>query len=387
MNPVAPLRNTPPSYIREILNIASSKDIISLAGGLPCPESFPMDIIETAMGAIATDKSLFQYAATSGYSPLINTITERYDVADGHDVLITNGSQQGIDLCTRVFINKGDKIVVEAPSYLGALQIFSIAQANLATVAQEHDGPNTVELEAHFTRGDVTFFYAIPDFHNPTGCCWSLEKRRQIAALCIRYKVLLIEDAPYREMRFSGHSLPTVASLCPEFAISLFSFSKMIAPGLRIGALITPKRYFSSFIKLKQATDLHTNVPLQALTHAILNHTDFDTSLTASKQRYKARYESLSKAFTSHSSYSKCTMAQVEGGMFIWLTLPDCDVGALAQQAIENSVAVVPSTEFYNDSGKAYHHSALRINFSYNSTDKIQEGIDRLANVMQEYIG
>jgi len=382
MNPVAPLRNTPPSYIREILSVVSNKDIISLAGGLPCPESFPMNIIETAMSTIATDKSLFQYAATSGYAPLINTITERYDVTDGHDVLITNGSQQGIDLCTRVFINKGDKIVAEAPSYLGALQIFSIAQATLATVAQENDGPNIKQLEAHFTQGDVSFFYAIPDFHNPTGCCWSLEKRQQVAALCLRYKVLLIEDAPYREMRFSGDSLPTVASLCPEFAISLFSFSKMIAPGLRIGALITPKRYFSSFNKLKQATDLHTNVPLQALTHAILNHTDFNTHLAASKQRYKARYESLAKAISSHPSYSKCTMAQVEGGMFIWLTLPNCDVSTIARQALENDVAVVPSTEFYNDDD--YHPSALRINFSYNSPEKIQDGIDRLAKVLKK---
>jgi 2-aminoadipate transaminase len=385
MNPVDPLRNTPPSYIREILSVVASKDIISLAGGLPCPNSFPMDIIETAMGTIANDKSLFQYAATAGYTPLINTITERYHVTDSHDVLITNGSQQGIDLCARVFINKGDKIIAEAPSYLGALQIFSIAQATLATVDQEHDGPNIEQLEAHFIQGDVSFFYAIPDFNNPTGCCWSLEKRQQVAALCIRYKVLLIEDSPYREIRFNGESLPTVASLCSEYAISLFSFSKMIAPGLRIGALITPKRYFSSFSKLKQATDLHTNVPLQALTHSILNHAEFHTHLAATNQRYKARYQALLEAITSSPFYEKCKMVHVDGGMFIWLTLPDCDVYALARAAIEKGVAIVPSTEFYSDDKD--HPSAVRINFSYNAPNKIQEGISRLNDVFKTFIG
>ena len=385
MQAVDPLRNTPPSYIREILSVVASNDIISLAGGLPCPDSFPMTIIDTAMRDIACDKSLFQYAATSGYEPLINTIRERYHVTDSQEVLITNGSQQGIDLCTRVFINKGDNIVAEAPSYLGALQIFSIAEANLATVDQENDGPNIQQLETHFIQGDVSFFYAIPDFHNPTGCCWSLEKRQQVADLCTRYEVLLIEDSPYREMRFSGDSLPTVASLCPEYAISLFSFSKMIAPGLRIGALITPTRYASSFNKLKQATDLHTNVPLQALTHAILNHTDFTTHLAATNQRYQTRYQALVTAITANPVYEKCTMVPVEGGMFIWLTLPDCDVYAVARAAIENGVAVVPSTEFYSD--KTEKAAALRINFSYNTPEKIEEGIRRLGDVLKEYIG
>jgi DNA-binding transcriptional MocR family regulator len=186
-------------------------------------------------------------------------------------------------------------------------------------------------------------------------------------------------------MRFSDDTLPTVASLCPEYAISLFSFSKMIAPGLRIGALITPTRYASSFNKLKQATDLHTNVPLQALTHAILNHADFTTHLAATNQRYQARYQALVTAIKSSHVYEKCTMISVDGGMFIWLTLPNCDVYAVARAAIENGVAVVPSTEFYSD--QAGPAAALRINFSYNAPEKIEEGIRRLGCVLETFIG
>jgi len=155
---------------------------------------------------------------------------------------------------------------------LGALQVFAIAKANIKSVPQQIDGPCIATLKQRFNQDNIKFFYAVPDFHNPTGCCWSLEKRRQVATLCEQYNVLLIEDAPYRELRFRGEALPLVSSLCPEHAITLRSFSKALIPGVRIAALITPKRYYSLLIKLKQAMDLHSNTPMQRLVFQLLQH-------------------------------------------------------------------------------------------------------------------
>lgn len=381
MNPVTHLLETKPSYIREILNLVSNNEIISLAGGLPCPDHFPMGMIEPLMQDIAKDKSLFQYSTTAGYPPLIEGLRDRYHLGDDHEVIITNGSQQGIDLCARVFLNKGDKVVVESPSYLGALQIFSIAQAQIKTVTQEQDGPNVEQLENHFSKGDIRFFYGIPDFHNPTGCCWSLEKRQQVAALCIRYNVVFIEDAPYREIRFTGKSLPLVSEFCPEQAILLYSFSKMISPGLRIGALILPKRWMTAFSTLKQATDLHTAVPTQQLILSILQHPGFSEHLNQTNTSYHLRYQSLQAAL-SVLPKDKFTHNTVNGGMFIWLKIPETDTLAVAKKAIENGVAVVPSVEFYSPQAKPC--SALRLNFSYNSPSKIKEGVQRLLPVLTE---
>jgi 2-aminoadipate transaminase len=385
MNPVTHLQTTKPSYIREILRVVSEGDIISLAGGLPCPERFPMAIIEELMPRITRDKTSFQYASTAGYRPLIDDLYTRYAIPDSHEIIITNGSQQGIDLCARVFINKGDKLLVENPSYLGALQIFSIAQAQALTVTQENDGPNLAQLEVHFARGDIRFFYGIPDFNNPTGCCWSLEKRRQVAELCVRYSVLFIEDAPYRNMRFTGEPLPTVSSFAPDHCIMLRSFSKMICPALRIAALITPKRWFSAFNTLKQATDLHTTVPMQRLAQGILQHPDFAAHLERTNQHYHLRYQALYQSLLD-LPHDRFTIKPVEGGMFVWLGLPTCDTLALATEALKNGVAVVPSSEFYVEDGN--HHtlpSALRLNFSYNSSEKIRQGVERLMPLLEKY--
>ncbi len=391
-HPIAPLTATKPSYIREILNLVKSSDVISLAGGLPSPETFAMDIIEPAMIKIAGDASLFQYAQTTGFEPLVTTIRQRYEVNDRQEVIVTNGSQQGIDLCIRAFIQPGDKVIVEAPSYLGALQILSLSQANVISITQEIDGPNLAELEQYFADGDITAFYGIPDFHNPTGCCWSLEKRQQVGELCLRYDVLFIEDAPYREMRFTGKPLPLASEFCTDNAIVLYSFSKMIAPGIRIGALITPKKWFSPLCTLKQATDLHTNIPMQALTHALLSQVTFDEHLCKINRFYQHRYQALCQSL-SHLPQLTYSYRQVDGGMFVWLSIPDCNVQALAKAAIEAGVAVVPSSEFYHPNylvrkcGDNTNISALRLNFSFNSPKVIEEAIQKLIPVLNNFGG
>jgi DNA-binding transcriptional MocR family regulator len=378
MTPAKHLTSIKPSYIREILSVVANDDIISLAGGLPSPETFPLRMIAGAVSEMATDKSLFQYAATAGYQPLIEFVKDRYQVSETQEVLITTGSQQGIDLCARVFLGRGDKVVVESPSYLGALQIFAVAQAEILSVNQSLDGPDIEQLERHFNVGDVKCFYAVPDFHNPTGCCWSLEKRRAVAELCIRYQVLLIEDAPYRAIRFSGEELPPVSDYCPDHSVYLQSFSKMISPGLRVAALITPKRWMPLFDKLKQATDLHTSVPSQFLAFKILGNPEFDQHLKNTIERYGNQYQTLANELESLGS--EYTFNVVQGGMFIWLNIPECDTLALAKRAIENGVAVVPSSEFYSsDLGQS---SALRLNFSHSPPDVLKEGVERLRTIL-----
>ena len=387
MTPVTAIADLKPSYIREILNLANHDDIISLAGGLPCPETFPTQILEEVMPAIAADKQLLQYAPTAGYAPLISHLHARFQVPETHGVMVTTGSQQGIDLCARVFLGHGDKVVTESPSYLGALQVFAIAQATVLSVTQESDGPNLQQLEDHFKAGDVKCFYTVPDFHNPTGCCWSLEKRQAVAALCIRYQVLLIEDAPYRDIRFSGTSLPLVSSFCPEVAICLRSFSKILAPGLRVAALIMPKRWLPLFDKVKQATDLHSASLTQGVALAVLEHSAFEQHLADTVARYSTHYEALANELDvlCRELGSGYQFDPVEGGMFIWLKLPDCDTYQVAKAAIENGVTVVPSAEFYPSSSKP--QAALRLNFSHNEPAVIREGISRLKQTLVSTLG
>lgn len=379
MNPTHAISNIKPSYIRTILKTTSQDNMISFAGGLPSPETFPMEIIGEVMPSMAADRELFQYTETAGYRPLTEDLRQRYNVPDTHDIIITSGSQQGLDICTRTMASAGDTIVTEEPSYLGALQIFSIVGATVRGVKQEHDGPNLAQLEALFQAHDVHFFYAVPDFHNPTGCCWSLEKRQAVAALCRSYQVLLIEDAPYRPIRFRGESLPMVSSFCPDESIALYSFSKIIAPGLRVAAIISPKRLVPALTVLKQATDLHTSVPVQKLLLEILNHPEYEQHTATTKQLYRQRYEAMAAELNTlpHALYH---FEEVEGGMFIWLSIPSCDVAGLAAALLNKGVAVVPGEEFYTD--VPCNRSALRLNFTHSDEEQIKVGMSRLKETL-----
>ena len=376
------VKDSKSSYIREILNVTQRDEVISLAGGLPCPSLFPMQIIEEVMPSLAVDRSLFQYSSTAGYQPLLNELRIREQIPNTHQMLVTSGAQQGIDLCVRAFIGRGDKVVTEQPSYLGALQIFSFAQADILTVKNEKDGPNLPQLEKHFLNNKVKLFYAVPDFHNPTGCCWSLHKRKEVARLCQRHNVLLLEDAPYRNLRFSGEALPTVSSQCPEISIMLRSFSKVVAPAMRVGTLTAPKYWMLAITKLKQAADLHTNSPMQKLCLEIIRHPEFDAHVEKLNREYKHRYLALADelSFLPKSEYS---FQSVEGGMFIWLKIPPCNTLSLAKSALSNGVAIVPGCEFYANSQNA--KSALRLNFSNNEPHKIKQALNRLRPVLELY--
>ncbi|KAB0291679.1 PLP-dependent aminotransferase family protein [Vibrio sp. D404a] len=364
------------SYIREILAAASDKNVISLAGGLPDEQTFPIELMKPTLENLANMPEVFQYGSTAGYGPLIDHLSDTYQLPESHTAMICTGSQQGLDLIARAYVDPGDTVVMEAPSYLGAMQVFGLVQANIVTVSQTEFGPNLDELETCFKQQAPKMFYAVPDFHNPTGVCWTLESRQQVAALCEQYNVAFIEDAPYRELRFTGSELPLVSSFCPDHSIVLRSFSKIASPGLRIGAVTGKRSYLEPLIKVKQGADLHSSVPMQALLLGLLKHQDFGLHMENIRNLYKSRYEVLFSELEQKLPQG-CVLKPVDGGMFIWVEIPECDTFELAKSLLGNGVAVVPSPVFYPDANGA--KAALRLNFTNANPDELREAVSRLA--------
>ncbi|NVC61744.1 PLP-dependent aminotransferase family protein [Vibrio sp. 05-20-BW147] len=364
------------SYIREILAAASDPSVISLAGGLPDEQTFPIELMKPTLEKLSEMPQVFQYGATAGYTPLLNFLKTYMSLPETHMAMACTGSQQGLDLIARAYINPGDTVVMEAPSYLGAMQVFGLVSANIATVSQTEAGPNLDELEACFKQHSPKMFYAVPDFHNPTGVCWSLETRKQVAKLCIEHKVAFIEDAPYRELRFQGEALPLVSDFCPQDSIVLRSFSKIASPGLRIGIVTGKVSYLEPLIKVKQGADLHSSVPMQALLLGLLEHEKFPEHMEKIRALYQSRYQVLAEALQTQLP-ENCQLKSVDGGMFVWVTLPECDTFALAKSLLGNGVAVVPSPVFYPAGQKA--QAALRLNFTNATPEQLKEAVTRLA--------
>jgi DNA-binding transcriptional MocR family regulator len=368
-----------PSYIREILKAASSPDIISLAGGLPAQEYFPLNLMKSSIENLTNYPRLFQYGETIGYQPLIDFLKSVYKTREEDALLITSGSQQGLDLIARSFINPGDKVVLESPSYIGALQVFSLAQADIITVPLTPCGPDVERLETLFSTGDIKFFYVIPDFHNPTGISWDLATRKRVAELCTQYNVCLIEDCPYRELRFHGEELPLVSSFCPDHAFVLRSFSKIATPGIRIGVVTTLSKWINILVKVKQAADLHTAIPMQHVLLELLSHEKFPEHIVQIRKVYGERCDALLHAL--HEKLSLLGKANpVDGGMFLWFSLhQNADPMQFAQDALKVGVALVPSTVFYMQHQKS--EPSLRLNFSNTPPDRLEKAVSRLSTI------
>ncbi|CZF86873.1 aminotransferase-like domain-containing protein [Grimontia marina] len=377
------LQQTPSSYIREILAAASDKNVISLAGGLPDEKTFPIDLMKPTLETLSEMPEVFQYGATAGYTPLLNFLTDYFQLPDTHITMACTGSQQGLDLIARAYVNPGDKVVMEAPSYLGAMQVFGLVQADIVTVPQTEFGPDIEALRTVFYEQSPKMFYAVPDFHNPTGVCWSLETRKQVAALCEQYNVALIEDAPYRELRFSGEAIPLVSDFCPQHSIVLRSFSKIASPGLRVGIVSGKRSYLEPLIKIKQGADLHSSVPMQALLLGLLKHDNFDYHIDTIRTLYKSRYETLYSELQDKLPEG-CEIKPVDGGMFVWVTLPSCDTFELAKELLKDGVAVVPSPVFYPQPEAV--KAALRLNFTNATPTELAEAVSRLASGLAKAI-
>lgn len=369
--------NLQPSYIREILKAATSKDIISLAGGLPASDFFPMELIERALKKVVSNRALFQYGETKGLPELVNFLRTQDEYSGFDDLMITSGSQQGLDLLARAFLECGDVVAIESPGYIGALQVFALTSCKVVGILNEEDGPDLNDLEDKLKHNRIKFFYAVPDFQNPTGICWSLEKRKAVGALCQKYKVYFIEDAPYRELRFRGGRLPLVSSFCGSYAVMLQSFSKITTPGIRLGVVAASPEVIAPMIKVKQAADLHTGLPFQGVVLELLKENSLNPHLEMLKGIYRERCDFLHAALNTRLS-SLGHSSEVDGGMFLWFKLHEKDPITLSQLALEKGVAVVPSSVFFVSDHDA-NVRALRLNFSHSDISELNEAVNRLS--------
>lgn len=381
-------KNIPSSFIREILAVSEQPDFISFAGGLPNPGYFPIQQMKKAfMEIMDTDgSSTLQYAGSQGYYPLREWICNRYNALYNlkitpENILITNGSQQALDMTGKLFINPGDPLIMEKPTYLGAIQAFSAHRPQFHQIRLTDQGIDLNELEDIALRTGSRFLYGIPNFQNPSGITYSAETRENLAILLDWHGIMFVEDDPYNEIRFEGEFLPPVYALNPEKTIWCGSFSKMISPGIRAGWICAPKELIPHLLRIKQASDLHTNNIVQRIIHRFLCDNDPEEHLRNVRSAYKAQkdcmIESIKRHFPEEISYTN-----PEGGMFIWATLPEnLNSEELIKTAIENKVVFVPGKSFYT-SGEGDRN--IRLNYSNSSGEMIEEGIKRLGKVIKK---
>lgn len=376
------------SAVREILKVAERPDVLSFAGGLPAPELFPVEAIAEAFTEVLrTDgQAALQYSVTEGYRPLREWIARHSATRGLHttadQVLITNGSQQGIDLVAKVLLDPGDCVVVEDPSYLAALQVFGGYEAQFETVASDDDGMRMDALEELLSRRRPKLIYIVPEFQNPKGTRLSLERRYQLVALAQRHGVPIFEDDPYGELRFRGPALPPLAALDESgLVIYASTFSKTLAPGLRIGWLVAPPAFLRSLTIAKQAADLHSSTLAQRAVAKLLERFDFQGHLARLRAIYGDRCQAMLDALGEHMP-EETRWTRPEGGLFLWTELPGGLSGdTLLAEALKKHVAFVPGSPFF---AREPQHAFIRLNFSNRSRAFIQEGIGRLGEVIRE---
>lgn len=382
------IKATPPSFVRGILKAASDPDVISFAGGLPNPISFPQEELLESMNRIVRTygSSVFQYSITAGLPELRQYIADRYNRIFGltltiDNIIITTGSQQALDLIGKVLLDKGDGVIVEKPTYLAAIQAFSMQQPVFYPVELTEEGMEPEQLEKAL-RNPVKFIYAIPDFQNPTGLTYSAENRKRIYEILKGKDVVLIEDDPYGELRFDGERLPYIGAGKLPNSILLGTFSKTVTPGMRTGFIISENKELLKCISIaKEACDLHTNIFSQYLIWDYLTNNDLDMHIAKIKALYQkqaqAMMDAMDRYFPSSVKYTK-----PHGGMFLWVTLPEgVSAMSLFPKALEKKVAFVPGDPFYIGIENA---NTMRLNYTNADCETIEEGIHRLGELLKE---
>lgn len=382
------------SAIRELLKLTKEPGIISFAGGLPAPETFPVEELREVTEEVLKNEAAFalQYGTTEGDDLLREQLVKRYremglDITK-ENLVITTASQQSLDFLGRVFINKGDKVIVEFPSYLGALQAFNAFGASPIGIPSDEHGMDPKLLEAKLAelaaKGEqVKFMYIIPDFQNPSGVTMPEFRRKEIIEIAHKYHVLIVEDSPYRELRFEGVAQPTIYQLDKEgTTITLGTFSKIFVPGFRIGWVIADPKIIDKFVTTKQSVDLCTPPFVQRIAGRYMEKGLFSTKLGDIIRLYKHKKDLMMDCFEKYLPEG-VKWTNPEGGLFLFVYLPEhMDAEKLFKIAIANKVAFVLGTVFYCDgSGK----NTLRINFSYCSDEQIVEGVKRLGQAIREY--
>ena len=388
------------SAIRELLKLTEKPDIISFGGGLPAPDVFPVDDFAAACDRVLHEfgAQALQYGTTEGYLPLREMIarhTARYGIKITPDnILITSGSQQALDLLGKVFINPGDRILVEEPTYLGALQAWNAYGAEYVTVPMDEDGMITDVLEEALRAGPK-FIYVLPNFQNPTGVTLSVERRQALLELADRYGVPIIEDDPYGQLRYEGNHLPSVVTLDGQFresgsmpyrgnVIYLSTFSKTLSPGIRLAWVVAPQEVIRKLVQAKQGADLHTATFNQMVAYEVSRGGFLDRHVWMIRRVYGERRNIMLEAIEDFFPEG-VRWTHPQGGLFLWGVLPE---GMLSRQvlekAIEQKVAFVPGDSFYARGGG---ENTMRINFSNATPEKIRIGIERLGSVIRQQMG
>lgn len=380
------------SEIREILKITENPEIISFAGGLPAPELFPVEQMKVVSTKILEESGMqaLQYATTEGFPPLREKIAQRMNAlfktgVSADNILITTGSQQGLDMTGKIFINKGDIILCESPTYLGAISAFKAYEPEFLEIDTDDDGMVLEGLEiALKTIPRIKFIYTIPDFQNPTGKTWSIERRKRFMEIVSNYNIAVIEDNPYGELRFEGDIPPSLKSMDQKGqVIYLGTFSKTFCPGMRIAWIAADKDILSKYILTKQGTDLHTSSISQREISRFIELYDFDAHVDRIKQVYRRRRDKIVSCMKEMLPPG-VRFTNPAGGLFTWVELPEhINAREVLLKCLEEKVAFVPGDAFYANRGKM---NTFRMNFSNMPEDRIEEGMARLARVLETFM-
>ena len=387
------------SAIRELLKLTSLPDVISFAGGLPAPEVFPIEKFKEAADVVLTEmgETALQYGTTEGYQPLREMIARnasKYGIQISADnVLITTGSQQALDLLGRIFINRGDRVLVESPTYLGAIQAWNAYGVKYVTIPFDEDGMRTDLLEARLRMG-LKFIYVLPNFQNPTGVTLSRERRKQLVDMADAYGVPIVEDDPYGQLRYEGEHLPPVVVLDDEMrakevpiysgnVIYTSTFSKILAPGLRLAWVVAPSEVIRKLVQAKQGADLHTSTFNQYLAYQVANNEWMKSHICLIRKTYRERRDVMIKALDEYMPEG-VRWTKPKGGLFLWVTLPKAiNTQEIFPKAVEAKVAFVPGGSFHPLGGG---ENTMRLNFSNTKPELTVEGIKRLAKVIKNHL-
>jgi DNA-binding transcriptional MocR family regulator len=381
--------NIKASEIRELLKLTQRPEVISFAGGLPAPELFPIEELKRIAKEVLEENGAkaLQYGPTEGYQPLREEIAKRMEKVhvntSPENILVTSGSQQGLDFAARIFINPGDIIICESPSYLGAINAFKAYEPKFIEVNTDDKGMVMEDLEEVLKNNDnVKFIYVIPDFQNPSGKTWSIERRKKLVELANKYNVAILEDNPYGELRFEGEISPAVKHYDTEGrVIFLGTFSKIFCPGLRLGWVAAEPEVLSKFIMVKQGADLQSSTISQMEVASFLQQYNIEEHIEKIKDVYRKRRDLMMKTIEEEFPEG-VKYTYPEGGLFTWVVLPEhINARDLAVKALEKNVAFVPGGSFFPNGG---NENTFRLNYSNMDEERIVEGIKRLGAVIKE---